>query len=129
MNDFKTLPFATAYLFNETDSQLYTMNKLVLSVIYKYAPLVETKFLRPPAPWMKDIKSNQSECKRDNWRHEAHKNPTDLSWGAYAKSRNKIKKEIKEKKLNSAENFYLQKNANLESNSLYSEHKYEYTTS
>ena len=58
MNDFKTLPFATAYSFNETDSQLYTMNKLVLSVIYKYAPLVETKFLRPPATWMKDIKSN-----------------------------------------------------------------------
>ena len=47
---------------------------------------------------MEDIKTNNLQCKRDHWRHEAHKNPTDENWGTHRKSRNKIKKVIKEKK-------------------------------
>ena len=47
------------YSFNETDDQLETLNKLILSVIDKHGPLVKTKFTRPPAPWMKDIKDNR----------------------------------------------------------------------
>ena len=35
INDFKTLPFATVYSFNEADDQLDTLNKLILSVIDK----------------------------------------------------------------------------------------------
>ena len=50
INDFKTLPFATVYSFNKTDDQLDTLNKFILSVIDKDAPLVKTKFTRPPAP-------------------------------------------------------------------------------
>ena len=59
VNDFKKLPFATVYSFNETDDQLDILNKLILSVIHKHAPLVKTKFTRPPAPWMKDINMNK----------------------------------------------------------------------
>ena len=36
---------------------------------------------------------------QDHWRHEAHKNPTDKTWGTYIDYRNKIKKVIKEKKI------------------------------
>ena len=98
INDFKTLPFATMYSFNETDDQLDTLNKLILSVIDKHAPLVKTKFTRPAAPWTKDIKINKLQRERDHWRHEAHKNATDENWGNFRESRNKIKKAIKEKK-------------------------------
>ena len=98
INDFKTLPFATVYSFNEADDQLDTLNKLILSVIDKHAPLVKTKFTKPPAPWMKDTKINNLQRQRDHWRHEAHKNLTDENWENYRESRNKIKKAIKEKK-------------------------------
>ena len=98
INDFKALPFATVYLFNETDDQLDTLNKLILSVNDKHPPLAKAKFTRPPAAWMKDIKINNLQRERDHWRHEAHKNPTDENWEAYRESRNKIKKAIKEKK-------------------------------
>ena len=98
INDFKTLTFATVYSFNETDDQLDTLNKLILSLIDKHAPLIKTKFTRTPAPWMKDIKINNLQRERDHWRHEAHKNPTDENWETYRESRNKIKKAIKEKK-------------------------------
>ena len=47
------------YSFNETDDQLDNLNRLILSVIDKHAPLVKTKFTRPPATWMKDIKDNR----------------------------------------------------------------------
>ena len=67
INDFQVLPFATMYSFNETDDQLDTLNKLILSVIDKHAPLVKTKFTRPSAPWMKDIKTNKLQLDRDHW--------------------------------------------------------------
>ena len=47
---------------------------------------------------MKDIKINKLQRQRDHRRHEAHKNPTYENRGTYRKSRNKIKKAIKEKK-------------------------------
>ena len=104
VNDCKLLPFATVYLFNETDDQLDTLNKLFLSVIDKQAPLVKTKFTRSPGPWMK-------ERNQDHWRHEPHKNPTDENWGTYRESRNKIKKEIKEKKTQFYRNVLYSKNS------------------
>ena len=91
INDFKTLPFATVYSCDETEDQLDTQNKLILSVIDKHAPLVKTKFITPPAPWMKHIKINNLQRERDHWRHEVHKNPTDENWRTYREFRNKIK--------------------------------------
>ena len=61
ISDFDTLPFATVYSFNETDDQLDTLSKLILSVIDKHAPFVKTKFTRPPAPWIKSISCNATE--------------------------------------------------------------------
>ena len=122
INYFKTLPLSTVYSFNETDDQLDTLNKLILSVIEKHAPLVKTKFARPPAPWMKDIKINKLQRKRDHWRHEGYKNPTDENWDNYRESRNKIKKAIKEKKTQFCRKVLSSKKQqrNLESNSLHS---------
>ena len=48
---------------------------------------------------MKDIKISKLQHDQDHWRHEAHKNPTDKTWGTYIDYRNKIKKVIKEKKI------------------------------
>ena len=63
INDFKTLPFSAVYSFNETNDQLDTLNKLILSAIDKQVPLVKTTFTRPPAPWMKDIKIDKLQRK------------------------------------------------------------------
>ena len=92
------MPFATVYSFNETDDQLDTLNKLIFSVVDKHEPLVKTKFARPPASWMKDLKMNKLQCDWDHWRHEGHKNPTDENRGTHRESKNKIKNVIKEKK-------------------------------
>ena len=98
INDFKTLAFAAVYSFNEADDQLDTLNKLILSVIDKYTPLVKTKFTRPPAPWMKDIKINNFNVNEiiEDMKHTKY--PTDENWETCRESRNKIKKAIKEKK-------------------------------
>ena len=92
------LPFAAVYSFNDTDDQLDTLNKLILSIIDKHAPFLKTIFSRPSAPWIKDIKINKLQHEQDYWRHEVHKNPIDKKCATYRESRNKIKKAIKEKK-------------------------------
>ena len=106
INDFKTLPLGTVYSFNETDDQLETLNKLILSEIDKHAPLVKTKFTRPPAPWMKDIKINTLQRKQDHWGHEAHKNATDENWEPTESPETKSRKRLKKRKLNSTEKFW-----------------------
>ena len=45
--DFKVLPISLVYSF---DDQLDTLNKLILNAINEHAPLMKTKFTRPPAP-------------------------------------------------------------------------------
>ena len=111
INYFKTLPLATVYSFNETDDQLDTLNKLILSVIDKHAPFVKTKFTGLPALWMKDIKIDKLQRERDHWRREEHKNPTDENWGTYRESRNKIKKAVKEKETQFYKNVLSSKNS------------------
>ena len=43
------------YFFDEPNNQLGTLNKFILNAINEHAPLMKTKFARPPAPWMKDF--------------------------------------------------------------------------
>ena len=79
INDFKTLPFAIVYSLNETNNRTNnwtnnTLNKLILLVIDKHAAVVKTKFTRPPAPLIEDIKINKLQCKQDHWPHKPHKN-------------------------------------------------------
>ena len=108
INDFKTLPFATMYSFNETDDQLDTLNKLILSVIDKHAPFVRTKFTRPPAPWIKSISCNATEIIGDMKRTKIQQTKT----GEPRESgETKSKKWSNKRKLNSTEKFYLQKTA------------------
>ena len=77
----------------------------------KHAPLVKTKFTRPPAPWIKDMKINNLQRERDHWRRGPHKNPTDENCGTYRESRNKIKKAIKEKKIQFYRKVFSSKNS------------------
>ena len=53
VDDFKTLPLALVYSFEDPNEQLDTLNNLILECIERHVPLVETKFTYPPAPRMK----------------------------------------------------------------------------
>ena len=55
IDDFKTLPLALVYSFENPNEHLYTLNSLILECIDQQAPLVKTKFTNPPAPWMKQL--------------------------------------------------------------------------
>ena len=59
VQDFNVLPTSLIYSFDDSNDQLDTLNKLILNVINELAPLIKTKFTRPPAPWMKDFEINK----------------------------------------------------------------------
>ena len=54
IDDFKTLPLALVYSFEDPNEQLDTLNSLILECIDRQAPLVKTKFTHRLAPWMKN---------------------------------------------------------------------------
>ena len=60
VKDFKTSPFTAVNSFDETEDQPD-----------KHTSLVKTKFTRPTAPWMQDIKINNLQHERDRWQHKA----------------------------------------------------------
>ena len=55
VDDFKTLPLALVYSFEDSNEQLEKLNNLILECIERHTPLVKTKFTHPPAPWMKQL--------------------------------------------------------------------------
>ena len=55
MDDFKTLPLALVYSFEDPNEQLDTLNNLILEFIERHAPLIKTKFTHLPVPWMKQL--------------------------------------------------------------------------
>ena len=55
-----TLKLITVYSFDDTDDHIGTINGLILTGIDKNAPLVRTKFTRPPTPCTKDIEIKTS---------------------------------------------------------------------
>ena len=79
MDDFKTLPLSLVYSFESQNEQLDTLSKLILECIERHAPLVKTKFIHAPAPWMKqlDIAGLPKKKKRDNYRFLAHHSLTE----------------------------------------------------
>ena len=76
VQDFDALPISLIYSFDDSNDQLDTLNKLILSTINEHATLMKTKFTRPPATWMKDFEISKLQKERDNWRHEAHSKQT-----------------------------------------------------
>ena len=59
VQDSKTLPISLLYSFDDSNDQLDTLCKLILNTINEHAPLMKTKFTRPPALWMKDFEINK----------------------------------------------------------------------
>ena len=53
MDDFKTLPIAFFYNFEDLNKQLDILNSIILECIERHVPSVRTKFTHPPAPWKK----------------------------------------------------------------------------
>ena len=76
VQDIKALSISIVYFFDDPNDQLDTLNKLILNVINEQAPLMKTKFMRPPAPWVKDFEKKKLQKERDYSRHEAHSKQT-----------------------------------------------------
>ena len=110
--DFKALPVSLVYYFDDPNDQLDTLNKLILNVINENAPLMKTKFTRPPTPWMKDFEINKLQRKRDQWRHETYSQQTPQSSEKIRTIRNMIKKVINEKKTSFYKKVFQSKNKN-----------------
>ena len=55
VDDFKTLPLALVYSFEDPNEQVDTLNNWILKCIERHARLVKSKFTHPPAPWMKQL--------------------------------------------------------------------------
>ena len=94
INGFKTLAVTTVYSFYDTDDQLDTLNKSILTAINKHAPLFRVKLTRPPASCMKDIKVNHLQRKRGHSRHEVHKNSKNENWRIFRDVRNEVRKKL-----------------------------------
>ena len=52
--DFKLLPTIIESGFDDPNDQIAMLNKLITDCILDDAPIKKLKFIRPPAPWMKD---------------------------------------------------------------------------
>ena len=96
VDDFKTLPLALVYSFEDPNEQLDTLNNLILERIERHAPLVKTIFTHPPAPWMKQLDIADLQKKRDNCRYLAHYSSTEENWVKFRDIRNKLKSKMKE---------------------------------
>ena len=81
MDDFKTLPLALVYSFEDPNKQLDTVNNLILECIERHALLVKTKFIHPFAPWMKQLDVADLQNKQVNCRFLAHHSPTGRKLG------------------------------------------------
>ena len=108
VDDFKTLPLALVYSFEDPNEQLDTLNNLILERIERHAPLVKTIFTHPPTPWMKQLDIADLQKKRDNYRYLAHHSPTEENWTKFRDIRNKLKSKIKENSL-PQKKYYLSK--------------------
>ena len=98
INDSEKLPLNLVYSFDDIDDKLHVLNTLVLDCINQHAPLKRVKLTRPPAPWMKelDIVNLQREFEID--RTMAHQFNSPADWDVYRRTRNKLKRKIKETK-------------------------------
>ena len=94
------------------NNQLDILSKLILNTINEHAPLMKTKVMRPPAPWMKDFEINKLQRERDHWRHKAHSKQTSQLWEKFRAIRNKIKKVINQKKRSFYKKVFQSKNKN-----------------
>ena len=67
-SDFKQLPTSLVYAFDEPDDKISVLNKLVNQYLSEHAPMKQTKFTRPLAPWMKDQEISSAKNFLDNLR-------------------------------------------------------------
>ena len=65
-SDFKQLPTSLVYAFDEPDDKISVLNKLVNQYLSEHAPMKQTKFTRPLAPWMKDPEISSAKNFLDN---------------------------------------------------------------
>ena len=84
------------------------LNKLILDCIDRHATLKRTKFIRPPAPWMKQL-DIELQKQRDKYRFLEHNIPSKENWINFRSTRNKEEKKNKRHKSS-----ILQENPNIE---------------
>ena len=90
--DFCQLPLSTVYAFDDPDDQINVLNQLVVNCINRHAPLRRVKLTRPPAPWMADLKIENTKVNLHNQRQHAQYTNNQSDWEKYRNLRNQLKK-------------------------------------
>ena len=95
LQDISRTPFSIVYVIDDPNDKLSIFNELILKCVNDHAPLIRTKFTRPPAPWMRNteviVKRNEVNQLRQ---------VMDVDKDAYRKCRNEYKKTLRESKKN-----------------------------
>ena len=89
LNDLKTVPWSTAYIYDDVDDLWYHWAKLYNEVLDKHAPIKKKRVRGDQLPWI--TPQIQREISRRNRLFKKHaKNPTKTSWEEFKKQRNKV---------------------------------------
>ena len=89
LNDLKTVPWSTAYIYDDVDDLWHHWAQLYNEVLYKHAPIKEKRVRGDQLPVI--TPQIQREISRRNRLFKKHaKNPTKTSWEEFKKQRNKV---------------------------------------
>ena len=89
LNDLKTVPWSTAYIYDDVDDLLHHWVKLYNEVLDKHAPIKKKRVRGDQLPWI--TPQIEREISRRNRLFKKHeKNPTKTSWEEFKKQRNKV---------------------------------------
>ena len=89
LNDLKTVPWSTAYIYDDVDDLWHHWAQLYNEVLYKHAPIKKKRVRGDQLPVI--TPQIQREISRRNRLFKKHaKNPTKTSWEEFKKQRNKV---------------------------------------
>ena len=95
LQDISQTPFSLVYSMDDPNDKLSIFNELVLNCVNNHAPLIRTRFTRPPAPWMRITEVIMKRNELNQLRQVA-----DVDKAIYRKCRNDYKKVLRKSKKN-----------------------------
>ena len=89
LNDLKTVPWSSAYIYDDVDDLWHHWAQLYTEVLDKHAPIKKKRVRGDQLPWITPL--IQREISRRNRLFKKHaKSPTTTSWEEFKKQRNKV---------------------------------------
>ena len=89
LNDLKTVPWSTAYIYDDVDDLWHHWAQLYNEVLYKHVPIKKKRVRGDQLPVI--TPQIQREISRRNRLFKKHaKNPTKTSWEEFKKQRNRV---------------------------------------